>query len=585
MATAELQHLAPRPRLKLRGQYIIPIIGVGLVLALVLVPLATMILFSFRSGTPWNPGPFTLNNYVAAYSDRQTYEIFLNTAFIAFGSTIISAVIAIFFAFLTERTDMPFRNLAWGLMLVPMAMPGLLFAVSWTFLLSPNIGMFNVWMRSIAGLFGITIERGPLNIYSIGGMIFLEGMRGVTTTFLIIVGAFRAMDPSLEEAARASGASNWTTLRRIFLPLLTPALLAAFMYSLMTHLESLEIPLVIGLPAKVFVFPSFIFFTTQRFTPPQYGLAAALGATFLVISIILVFWYRGVVRRGNRYATITGKGYRPRIIHLGKWRYVFFGGFVVYFLITIGAPAVSLMWSSLLPIPMPPSLDLIGTLSFRNYERLFSGGSILQATFNTIWVAFGTGTLTMTLSLIVAWVVIRHRVAGGGVLDTISFLPHALPGVIIGIAFIFLFLQPPLNQLRLLGTDTIIILGMTVSYIAFGSRTMNGAVAQIHAEMEEAAVASGAKWRVVMQRIVLPLLLPAFIGGWIWVVTHALRNFSIPLILASRDNKLLSVIMWQSWDDGKPGQTAALGVLMIIALAFITIGGRMLVSRLSKQQT
>ena len=151
MATVAIEPL-PRGGWRFRGQYIIPIVGVGFVLALVLVPLGMMILFSFRDGTPWNPGGLTLNNYIAAYSDPQTYSIFFNTALIAVLSTVISVVVAVFFAFLTERTDMPFRNLAWGLMLVPMAMPGLLFAVSWTFLLSPTIGIFNVWMRDGSSL-------------------------------------------------------------------------------------------------------------------------------------------------------------------------------------------------------------------------------------------------------------------------------------------------------------------------------------------------------------------------------------------------------------------------------------------------
>ena len=173
------------------------------------------------------------------------------------------------FAFLTERTDLPYRNVAWGLMLVPMAMPGLLFAVSWTLLLSPRIGMFNVWLREFLDLFGIEVSEGPFNIYSLWGMIFLEGMRGVTTTFLIMVGAFRAMDPSVEEAARTSGASNFTTLRRVSLPLLTPAIFGATMYTFMEHLESLEIPIIIGLPARVFVFPTYIYFTTQRYTPDR----------------------------------------------------------------------------------------------------------------------------------------------------------------------------------------------------------------------------------------------------------------------------------------------------------------------------
>ncbi len=567
-----------------RRQFALPTIGIAITLGLILLPLTTLILFSFRDGTPWDPGSFTLRNYINAYSDPQTYTILLNTALLAVLSTALSVGIAIFFAFLTERTDMPFRNVAWGLMLVPMAMPGLLFAVSWTFLLSPNNGVINVWLRDFFGLFGWEMRRGPLNIYSFSGMVFLEGLRGVTTTFLIMVGAFRAMDPSLEEASRISGASNRTTLFRVSLPLLTPALMAAGMYSFMTHLESLEIPIIIGLPAKIFVFPSYIFFTTQRFVPPQYGLSAALGATFLIISIALVIWYRRVIGRTGRFATITGKGYRPRILSLGKWRYVFFGIFLLYFLATIGAPTLSLLWASLLPIPQTPSFELFDQLSFRHYRAIFARPDIVSATINTIWVALGAATLTMVLSLVVAWFVIRQKSRGSGFVDAISFLPHAIPGVVIGIALIFLVTQPPLNHLRLFGTLTIVVLGLTISYIAFGSRTMTGALAQLHADLEEAAKTSGATWRIVMQRIVLPLLLPAFIGGWIWVASHSLRNFSIPLMLAGRDNRVLSVVMWRTWDDGSPGQTAALGVLLILALGVFTVGGRWLVARVSQQQ-
>ena len=567
-----------------RGQFALPTIGIVVTMALVLVPLAMLVLFSFRAGSPWDPGALTLDNYIRAYRNIQTYTIFLNTALLATLSTALSVGIAIFFAFLTERTDMPFRHVAWGLLLVPMAMPGLLFAVSWTFLLSPNNGTINVLLRGLIGLFGIEVERGPFNIYSFTGMVFLEGLRGVTTTFLIMVGAFRAMDPSLEEAARISGASNTTTFFRVSLPMLTPAIMAAGMYSFMTHLESLEIPIIIGLPARIFVFPSYIFFTTQRFVPPQYGLSAALGATFLIISIVLVWWYRRVLSRTGRFATITGKGYRPRIIGLGKWRYVFFGIFVAFFLITIGAPTLALLWASLLPVPQVPSLELLGQVSLNHYRGIFGRPDILKATVNTLWVTLGAATFTMVLSLVVGWFVIRQKARGAGFVDAVSFLPHAIPGVVIGIALIFLVSQPPLNALRLFGSIEIVILGLTITYIAFGSRAMTSAMAQLHTELEEAARTSGAKWRVVMQRIVLPLLLPAFISGWIWVASHALRNFSIPLMLAGRDNRVLSVILWRTWDDGSPGQTAALGVLLILALAVVTVGGRWLVARVSLQQ-
>ena len=568
-----------------RWQYLPPSIIVLFTLALILVPLAALVYFSFRSGTPWEPGELTLDNYINAYTDPQTYSIFFNTAVLATFSTAISVCIAVFFAYLTERTDLPFRNLAWGLMLIPMAMPGLLFAVSWTFLLSPQIGIFNVWIREISSWFGLIISTGPFNIYGgMGYMIFLEGLRGVTTAFLIIVGGVRAMDPSLEEAARASGASNLTTQFRVTFPLLAPIILAATIYSFMTHLESLEIPIIIGLPAKVFVFPSYIFFTTQRYTPPEYGLSSALSAAFLILSILLVFWYRRVVGQSGRHATVTGKGYRPRIIYLGKWRSFFFSIFVIYFLLSIGAPAVSLIWSSLLPIPMAPSLELIEDLSFQHYIEVFNDPDILDASWNTILVAVGAGTLTMVLSLTMAWVIVRNKVKGGGILDGIAFVPQAIPGIVIGVAFIYLFSQPPMSHLNLFGTLTIIVLGLTVSYLAFGSRTMNGALSQIHVELEEAGTTSGAKWRTVMRKIVLPLMLPAFISGWIWVATHALRNFSIPLLLTSHENKVISVIMWHSWDDGYPGQTAAIGVCLIIGLGVFAIGGRWLVVKLNRQE-
>ena len=220
-------------------EHIGAVLAVLLTIWLVVVPLATLIIFSVRLGNPWEPGGFTLDHYASAYSDPQTYSMFFNTAVLAGLATAISVALATVFAFLTERTDMPFRNVAWGLILVPKAVPGLLFAVSWTFLLSPQIGLFNVWMRSMLGWFGLEMTSGPLNIYSLWGMVLLEGLRGVTTTFLIMVGAFRAMDPSLEEAARVAGASGRRTFFGIFLPLLTPAILGATMYSFMTHLESL----------------------------------------------------------------------------------------------------------------------------------------------------------------------------------------------------------------------------------------------------------------------------------------------------------------------------------------------------------
>ncbi len=550
---------------------------------LVAVPLVALIIFSFREGTPWQPGAATVQHYVSAYSDPAVYYMFLNTSLLAVLSTLISVIIAVWFAFLTERTDMPFRNLAWGLILVPMAVPGILYAISWTLLLSPKIGLINVWLRGFLSLFNVEMSEGPLNIYSLWGMVFVDGVRGVTTVFLIVVGAFRAMDPSLEEAARVSGAPNYTIFLRILIPLLMPAILAAFMYAFMGSLESLEIPMVIGFPAGIYVLSTYIYYSAHRFAPPQYGRSAALGALFLIVCVSLVYIYRRMVGQASRFATITGKGYRPRLFSLGKWRYPAFFGFVIYFMLTIAAPTLILVWRSLIAFYVTPSWSAFSMVTLKNYLVVFREDKILHALTNTMTLGITTATLTMALSLAVAWVVVRSPVRYRFFLDNLTFLPHAIPGVVIAISLIFLYLNPPLNSLNLYGTLWIMMLGLTASYIAFGSRTMNAAVAQLHVELEEAGKVSGATWSTIMRRIIFPLLLPAFVGGWIWVASHSLRSFSIPLMLQGNQSIVLSVIMWDLWNEGKAGPTAALGILLIVALAILTISGRWLVTRLSHQ--
>ena len=562
---------------------LLPLSAVLILVGFIVASLVFLFLFSLREGTPWDPGPYTLQHYVAVYSTPATYAVFFNTAVVAAASTAISLGIAMVFAFLTERTDMPFRNLAWGLMLVPIAVPGLLFAISWTFLLSPKIGLFNLWLRELFSVFGVEWSEGPLNLYSLWGMVFLEGLRGVTTIFLMVVGAFRAMDASLEEASSVAGASSWITFSRVTVPLLMPAILAAASYNFMTNLESLEIPIVIGVPAAIHVFPTYIYFTTQRFSPPEYGLAAALSVLLVLASILLVVWYRRTIAQASSFATVTGKGYRPRLLTLGKWRYPALGLYFLFFLFTIAAPLFALLWRSLFRYHTELSKEALLRATWDNYRAVLNTAGLVSTVLNTFWVTVGAATLTMFLSLMAGWVIIRGKFKGRASLDSLLFLPHAFPGVVIGLAFIFLCAQPPLSYLNLYGTVWLIILGLTVSYIPFGSRTMNVAVVQLHPELEEAAQVAGSNWPTLLRRIILPLLLPSFVSGWLWIASHSLRAFSLPLMLANRDSQVISMVMWRMWDDGSAGRTAALGVLLILVLALLTAAGRWLVNHLSRQ--
>jgi iron(III) transport system permease protein len=556
------------------------VLVVVLLLWLIIFPIGQMFVHSFRTGHPAVPGPFTFENYIIAYSNPLTYQMMWNTFVFATVGTVITLSLAVLFAWLIERTDMPFRNLAWALLLIPLAMPGLLFSMAWVLLLSPDTGVVNVGLRAVfADWFGLRLERGPFNIYSMSGMIFLDGLRGVSTVFLIIVGAFRMMDPALEEAARTAGAGITKTFRKVTLPVLMPAVLAAFLYSFMSSMESFEAPLVVGLPAGIYVYSTMIYFSTRLV--PSYGLGAAFSVSYFLIAILLVWFYqRTVINRSERYATVTGKGYRPHVIPLGKWRYFALGLFIAYFIFAVVLPLMILVWASLLPSYREFSWDQIGQFSLRHYRALSQEEGILQALWNTVVVTIGTATGAVILAFFISWIVVRTRMRGRFLLDGLAFLSHAVPGIIVALAFILLYLQPPFRSLGLYGTVWIIILALVTQYIAFCTRTMNAAITQIHKELEEAGRVSGAHRVFVLMRITLPLVFPAIAAAWIWVAAHAVRSFSIPLMLASRDNWTISVVLWNYWDEIQNLSAAsALGVLLILAITILTFMSRRLILR------
>ncbi len=541
---------------------------------LVLVPLGQLVLNSFRTGHPAVPTPFTVQNYIVGFANPLTYEMIWNTVYFATAGTLITVSISVLFAWLTERTDMPGRNLAWSLLLIPLAMPGFLFAMAWIFLLDSRIGIVNIWLRGLLAYFGWDLDIGPINIYSMGGMIYLDGLRGVTTVFLLIVGAFRAMDPNLEEAARISGAKAWTTFRRVTLPSLLPAILAAFLYSFISSMESFEAPLVVGLPGGIYVYSTMIYFSTRLM--PSFGLAAAFAVSYCVIAIFLVVFYqRAALKQTERFATITGKGYRPRVTRLGRLRWWAFGLFVVYFFLAVVLPLFILIWAALSPSYSQPDWEGLSQLSLVHFQRLLEEPGILHATWNTIVITVTTATATVLLSFFVSWIVVRTQIRGRMVLDGITFIAHSIPGIVIALAFIFVYLQEPFRSLQLYGTVWIVCLALITQYVAFTTRTTNAAITQVHKELEEASRISGVGRITTLLRVTLPLILPAFAAAWIWVAAHAVRSFSVPLMLASEENWTLSVILWNIWeDDNALTLAAALGVVFILSMALLTFLGR-----------
>jgi len=528
---------------------------------LVVIPIVYLVMSSFKpTGFVFDDG-FTLDHYRDLLSDPSLPRIFANTTVFAIGSAFGALVIGGVLAWLVERTDMPARRIARGLIILPMATPPVLLAIAWVMLLDPQIGLINALARSATG------SEGPLfNVFSLHGMIFVEALALVPSSFLILSPAFRNMDPSLEDAAFASGAGIWTVLSRIVFPLLRPAILGAGVFLFMACYVIFDIPGIIGVPAGWQVFStSIVNYALHSPTGlPEYGRLSVMAVLLLAILITLAIAYGRLTRRTEKFVTMTGKGFRARQYPLGKWRFVATLVVAGYFVLAVVLPLLMLVWTSLLPYRTGVSKDVLGLVGLGNYAQLFSNDRFLGAAWNTTVISLLAATAVAALSLAISWVLIRTKAPGRHLLDSLSFVPVALAGVMMGSSLIFVYLS--INVIPIYGTIWIILVAYITIYIAFGTKVTNGALIQMSADLEDAGAASGATRSHVLRKITVPLMGPALIGLWIWVVAHCVRELSSALMLQGRANATLATVLWDYWSGGRPTAAAAVGVVMVVAL-------------------
>lgn len=541
---------------------------------LVLVPIILVLVSSFRpTGFPLDDG-WTIQNYTQTYTDRAFWILTSNTAIFAIGATIMALMLGITIAWLVERTDLPMKGAVRAMVILPMATPPVLMAIGWVMLLSPRTGFFN---HLLMGVFGL--EDAPINIYSLGGMIFVEGLALVPSTFLILSPAFRNMDPGLEEAAFTSGASIWTAIRRVFLPLMAPTILAATVFLLIVGFLVFDIPGTIGMPVGIFVLSSQVVFLANDSPSglPEYGLISAMAVFFLILVITLAWSYQRMTRLQGRYVTVTGKGWRANTVSLGKWRWVAFGCVAVYFFLAVVAPLAMLIWTSLTPYQAPVSMAMLSKLTLNNHLDFFSNSRAMSAAMNSVLIAVVAATGVAILSVLVSWIVVRTRAPGRKLIDILSFLPIAVPGTLIGVGLVYVYLA--LNFLPIYGSIWIIAIAYTTNYLSFGSRATHGVMLQIHSDLEEAAKVSGAGWWRTMRRIVAPLAFPAIMAVWIWVLAHCMRELTAALLLHSSTNTTVPVLLWGYWTGGEPNKAAAVGVWLVVAMLVTVVAWQVLSTR------
>ncbi|MFN0071029.1 MAG: ABC transporter permease [Chloroflexota bacterium] len=552
-----------------------PLIALGVLSILVVVPLLVMAIASVRpaNSRPIGFDAFVLSNFVDVFGHPSTLTMLRNTVVYAVGAMIIGVPIAFTIAFLTERTDMPFRTSMYTLMFIPLSIPPFATALGWVLLLGPRAGTLNQWVRMI---FGLDIREGPVNIFSMEGMIFVHALGIVPSMWLLLISVLRNMDPTLEEAAAATGASRWKTIRHVTGPLMTPGLLSIIVLFTVVGLESLETPLALGKTAGIDVLSTRVYDLLNPSTGQgvSYGQPAALGMFGLVIGIIGIAFYMRLVRAASKYTVITGKAYRPRVIQLGRWRWAALGFVMLFMLIKVVIPFAILLATSFQRFyqPLVPGVNIAWTLS--NYESMLDWRFFGQYALNSFIVAIAASSVTMLLVSFFAWQLVRWPSPLTRLVNVLAFMPLAIPGVISGLAFFLLFIGTPLY-----GTLILVSLAFTANYIAYGTRLMHAAQVQIHRELEEAALTGGVSHLRSFFYINLRLLLPAFMNGWLWIFVNSSRNFTIPLMVASASAQTVANIIFGRYSGGNFPIAAAMMIALVTVNMLAVFMGRKWITR------
>jgi iron(III) transport system permease protein len=494
--------------------------------------------------------------------NSQSGRMLLNSMAFAFGSAALALVTGTCLAYIQVRTDVPFKGLLFAASLVPLIVPGILYSVSWIFLGDPSIGLINTLV--FEPLLGVA----PVNVFSIWGMIWVQGLHLAPVAFLLMVAAFRAMDPSLEESAAMSGATRVTILKRITVPLLRPALISAALLMFVQSLESFEVPALLGLQSNIYVFTSRIYFVLRAY-PIDYGAAGAYALGLLAIAAAGVLFAGWLQRNARHFQTVTGKAFRPQRLALGRARPWVGLGVVLYFVVAVVLPVGVLVYASLLKFYAAPSMQSIRTMTLDNYRDVLHMPLATTALKNSLILGVGSATAVMLLTAVASWVVVRTRLPGRRLLDLLAFTPIVIPGLVLGLALSFVYLRVPLP---IYGTLLILLISYCTRYLPYGMRYASSAMAQMSMELEESAQVCGASWLQTFRRVLVPLASSGILAGWVYILVVSFRELSSTILLYSPGTEVLSVLIWEQFENGQFTTLAAIGVGMVsilVALVFV----------------
>jgi iron(III) transport system permease protein len=539
----------------------------------ILALLAIVIGLSFRTGSLGGADAiWSFDNYPTIFLDSFTYRVLGNTI----GFAVTTLLVALFFgvpiAWLVERSDLPAKPLLFTLMAVGLLLPGFGSAMGWLFLMHPRIGLVNVWIQQNFGF-------GPVfNIASVIGMGWVQGLSLAPLAFIMTAAVFRATDPALEEAAQMAGATFGKRMWRVTLPLAWPGVLAAGIYIFTIGFAAFDVPAIIGWSNRVFTFSTYL---VLQLSPtdalPRYGNAATLSVLLLGFAGFFSWWYAKMQKDAHRYQVVRGKAYRPQLIALGWLKAPVWCLIGLYLILATLLPLLVVIWASLLPYFQLPSATALASASFARYAGL-PWDLITDGLTNTLILMVLTPTLTLALAVCFSWIVLRSRLPGRNWFDFVAFLPHAMPNIIFGIGALLIALFVIQRFIPAFGTLWLLLIAFIVGRISYATRMTNTGMIQIHKELEESGEVGGATTGGVIMKIVVPLLAPTLVNAWLWIALLTFRELTLAVLLTTRDNMTLPVVIWSLWLGGGLGDAAAVALVMLCGMVPI-IGLYWLVAR------
>ncbi|HEY4135745.1 MAG TPA: iron ABC transporter permease [Alphaproteobacteria bacterium] len=549
-----------------------PLVAVLIALLLVFLVPPTIYLIQTSFYTTNYDGSFdkfTFQYYVDLFANPRFFSNLVNACIYAVGSAAVALTLGVLQAWIVERTNTPLRQYVFLISIISLGIPSVLYTVSFLLILG-KAGPVNQLLMSMLGS-----ETPVFNVYSMLGMVIIEGIDFSPLTFLLLSSVFRSNDASFEEASMMSGAGIATTFRRITLRLATPGIMALLILIFIRAFESFETPALVGRPGNVNVLTTDIYNDIQATSPPNYGEAGAFSMALMFIVIGLLLWYNRLSRNAEKYQTITGKGFRPRVMDLGKWRFLLTGVLVFLFVIMIGLPVGIVVYASLLPYYEGITAKSFGLLTLANYARVFGSGSFRGAIGNTLILGAATASIVCPFTALCAWLAAR-RYKGAWLLDQLSTMPLIFPAIVMGVAFLNVFLHLPI---ALYGSLLSVILASMVRYLPYGMRYSYAGVLQVHRELEEASSLSGARQSTTFLRVVVPLITPALITCWLFVFLLSVKAVAAQILLVGPKSQIIAVTLFDLWDNGQVTELAAMGVtwmslMTVVSTVFYLIARR-----------